>query len=242
MSRRSSMTARRAHRCSHTCGTRRTLRFYLGRPVEELGPGTVATTVCGQSRPVYYVFQDFALEEETVPCLTGQASCAPFPAVRARDDVRVVGAAGLGRRPAPELRGEHAIRTRGSRRARAPRSRAAARCGAGELVPVLGPREHPHRVGGRRVARLYAVVLGRIVGPPRSEHDVAAESESGRRRRRSRQSSPRQFPLSVVWYQSTSPTHVATTTASVAPVRIRPARDIRPTAASMANAGAATTR
>ena len=45
------------------------LSFYLGRSVEELGPGTVARRVCGRLVPVYYVFQDFALEEETVPCL-----------------------------------------------------------------------------------------------------------------------------------------------------------------------------
>ena len=45
------------------------LTFYLGRPVEELGPGAAATRVCAQLVPVYYVFQDFALEDEAVPCL-----------------------------------------------------------------------------------------------------------------------------------------------------------------------------
>jgi hypothetical protein len=47
----------------------RNLTFYLGRPVEELRPGEVATRVCDQRVPVYYVFQDFALEREAVPCL-----------------------------------------------------------------------------------------------------------------------------------------------------------------------------
>ena len=45
------------------------LSFYLGRPVEELGPGSAATRVCDTLVPVYYVFQDFALESQTVPCL-----------------------------------------------------------------------------------------------------------------------------------------------------------------------------
>jgi len=45
------------------------LRFYLARPVEELGPRTVSTHVCARLVAVYYVFQDFALNEKAVPCL-----------------------------------------------------------------------------------------------------------------------------------------------------------------------------
>ena len=48
----------------------RDLSFYLERPVEELRSEEVAQRVCGRSGGVYYVFQDFALRHETVPCLS----------------------------------------------------------------------------------------------------------------------------------------------------------------------------
>jgi hypothetical protein len=48
----------------------RNLAFYLGRPVTELSMDAVASTVCGQSRPVYYVFMPFDRKAVAIPCLT----------------------------------------------------------------------------------------------------------------------------------------------------------------------------
>ncbi len=46
------------------------VEFYLGRPVEDLEAGDVATRVCGQTRPVFYVEQLYAKEPVAVPCLS----------------------------------------------------------------------------------------------------------------------------------------------------------------------------
>jgi hypothetical protein len=45
------------------------LAFYLERPVVDLRPGEVASTVCGQTRTVFYVSHPFGLEDVAVPCL-----------------------------------------------------------------------------------------------------------------------------------------------------------------------------
>ena len=45
------------------------VEFYLGRPVEDLEAGDVATRVCGQTRPVFYVEQLYAKEPVAVSCL-----------------------------------------------------------------------------------------------------------------------------------------------------------------------------
>lgn len=46
------------------------LAFYLGRPVGDLPASSVARTVCGQARDVYYVFQPLDRKVLPVPCLT----------------------------------------------------------------------------------------------------------------------------------------------------------------------------
>ena len=45
------------------------LAFYLGRPVVDLQTASVASTVCSQTRAVYYVFQPFDRDAVAVPCL-----------------------------------------------------------------------------------------------------------------------------------------------------------------------------
>jgi hypothetical protein len=46
------------------------LAFYLGRPVEHLDAGTVASRVCDATGPVYYVRQPLGNADVNVPCLS----------------------------------------------------------------------------------------------------------------------------------------------------------------------------